>query len=359
MKKIRSMVILPSYAGGGAERVLLDFLSNSISKQVNNKLFVVDAKGPLKNHFLKKQLEFKYSRFIYAVPRLVIEIRKNKIDVLISTFPNISTIILLLKKIKIHNCKIIIRQPNMIENSLSKSFKLIILKFFYKKLLHITDALIVTSEGMKKESLYNHIKEEKIYLLRNPVNISSIRRNRIPTRNNFKGINLVFVGRLVFQKGLDRILFTIKKINNIKLTIIGEGSEKKKLQSIIKNIGIEKKVEFLGYIEKPFDRIAGSDYFILPSRWEGLPNCVLESLSLGTPVIAFSEIIALKDYKKNISERSIIIVNGEKSLYDELNKLEVRKDYLKPKLRKNLLYKYTSPKEYQQKFNKLVSNVTK
>ena len=55
----------------------------------------------------------------------------------------------------------------------------------------------------------------------------------------------------------------------------------------VKNLNIEDKVKFLGKILKPYDLVAGADYFILPSRWEGLPNCVLESLALGTPVLSY------------------------------------------------------------------------
>ena len=55
MKATKVMAILPSYAGGGAERVLLNFLVNARNKKIEHSLFVVNARGPLKNNSFKKK----------------------------------------------------------------------------------------------------------------------------------------------------------------------------------------------------------------------------------------------------------------------------------------------------------------
>ena len=150
----------------------------------------------------------------------------------------------------------------------------------------------------------------------------------------------------------------MKKISDATAKRIKEDLEKSYME-IIPVPGIEDKVEFLGYIEKPGEIVAGSDYFIIPSRWEGLPNSVLESLALGTPVIAFSEVVGLKDFRKNISDKSILIVNDELQLYKKLKELKPRKDNIVPKLRKSLLYSYISNEKYQNKLNELIRNVQK
>ena len=60
-------------------------------------------------------------------------------------------------------------------------------------------------------------------------------------------------------------------------------------------LDINNKVKFIGFSQNANSYIAGADYFLLPSRWEGLPNVVLESLVLGTPVISFKKIVGLHD----------------------------------------------------------------
>ena len=81
---------------------------------------------------------------------------------------------------------------------------------------------------MRKEALKYKFNKEKIHLLPNPINISSIRSKVTPERNNKSLIKLVFVGRLSYQKGLDRVLNLFSNIKNIEFIIIGEGPQKKK-----------------------------------------------------------------------------------------------------------------------------------
>ena len=119
----------------------------------------------------------------------------------------------------------------------------------------------------------------------------------------------------------------------------------------LEEINIEEKIRFLGKILKPYDLIAGADYFILPSRYEGLPNCVLESLALGTPVISTKQIFALNDFKKNISNKSIMLFESINEISKKIDSLEKRKDYKKPKLRKSLLIDYISPINFNKTNN--------
>ena len=114
---------------------------------------------------------------------------------------------------------------------------------------------------------------------------------------------------------------------------------------------------FKGYIKSPYDYIAGADYLILPSRWEGLPNVVLESLVLGTPVITFKDIKALNDYKDSIKKANIIMCEDEKEMLEKIKKLKVRKDIKKIKMRECLLNNQNSPSFYQKKINDLMLNM--
>ena len=357
MKKINVLLILPSNSIGGAEKVILSYFESFKNYKIKLSLVLTNNKYGSK---LKKNLDvrqFNYSRFIFSIPKLISIINKEKFHIVLSTFPNISVTLILLKIIKLCRIKVIVRQPNMIGPSLHSKTKLIILKYIYKRVIKYADALIVTSKYMYNEALDSQIKRHKIHLLSNPISPYNTRLGVSPTRTEGKKIKFIFVGRLVYQKGIDRVLHLFKKNSNFELIIVGDGEEKEKLLAMTEKHGNKNNINFIGKKLYPFNLVAGADYFLLPSRWEGLPNCVLESLALGTPVISFKRIFALKDFKNNLKDNSLVLCKDEKTLEKYFFSLKRRKDYMKPKLRKSLLKNYMTTQSFQKSINKIILDI--
>ena len=73
---------------------------------------------------------------------------------------------------------------------------------------------------------------------------------------------------------------------NARLLIIGEGKEREKLAALGRRLGIAGRVDLRGFVDNPFPYLARSDLVVLSSRREGLPNVLVESMALGTPVVA-------------------------------------------------------------------------
>ena len=68
-----------------------------------------------------------------------------------------------------------------------------------------------------------------------------------------------------------------------------EGPGRGALESRITRHALAGRVTLTGFEENPWPRYASADAFLLPSRWEGMPNAALEALACGTPVIATPE----------------------------------------------------------------------
>ena len=77
MEKKKILGVLPSYASGGAEKILLMYFNNIKKRPFYLSLFVANQIGPLKSN-LSNCIEHNYSRFLFAIPKLLLLIKKKK-----------------------------------------------------------------------------------------------------------------------------------------------------------------------------------------------------------------------------------------------------------------------------------------
>lgn len=99
---------------------------------------------------------------------------------------------------------------------------------------------------------------------------------------------LISVGRLVAWKGIDGLIETIASLPYVGLVVVGDGPERKNLEALARQLGVDQRVYFAGQIpraEVPA-YLRACDLFVLNSRYEGLPHTVLEALAAGLPVVA-------------------------------------------------------------------------
>lgn len=98
---------------------------------------------------------------------------------------------------------------------------------------------------------------------------------------------MIAVGRLSRQKGFDELLqgardwFTAELARDWELWLVGDGEDRSKLASLIEVGGLSDRVYLAGWRSDVRRLVAESDLFLLPSRWEGMPNALLEACALG------------------------------------------------------------------------------
>jgi glycosyltransferase involved in cell wall biosynthesis len=98
-----------------------------------------------------------------------------------------------------------------------------------------------------------------------------------------------YIGQLIHRKGLD-ILFNalsgVEKNVAWKLALIGDGVLRPFLQRRAEELNISENVKFFGFQKHRLEFLNGLDVFVLPSRLEGIPRCLMEAMSKRIPVIA-------------------------------------------------------------------------
>lgn len=103
-------------------------------------------------------------------------------------------------------------------------------------------------------------------------------------------ITLITGGRLEKEKNIDLVIraFNLlsKNNNNLRLLILGDGSEKEKLQILIQDLNLSDKVEILGFVNFPAIYIKKSDLFVMATINEAFGNLLVESMACGTKVLS-------------------------------------------------------------------------
>lgn len=154
------------------------------------------------------------------------------------------------------------------------------------------DARVANSEGLRKMAL-NYCDKYNFDVITNGVDTNIYK----PSNNNLlqkteDHINILFVSRLIERKGLQFIIPTLKQISEktgktIRMTIVGEGPYREKLEEITRMSEADSIVLFAGEKrgEELIEHYQQGDIFILPSSNEGMPNVVLEAMACGLPII--------------------------------------------------------------------------
>jgi glycosyltransferase involved in cell wall biosynthesis len=136
---------------------------------------------------------------------------------------------------------------------------------------------------------------EKLVVIPNGVDLSRF-ENVAPVDLTELGVppsrrTILYVGRLDRQKGLDWLLAEVlprvfRELPQHDLLLVGDGPERQELESLGKKVGWSDRVHFRGWQSAVPRILAASDLLVLPSRWEGMPNVVLEAMAAGKPVVA-------------------------------------------------------------------------
>jgi glycosyltransferase involved in cell wall biosynthesis len=286
--------VLPSLAGGGAERVVLAFAGGIDRKRFRPVLVVLDARGPLVARLPAgiPVHDLGISRLRRALPALARLLRRLRPQTVVATLGYLNLGILALRPLLPATCRIVVREANLPDQALRGLPLAALARRAYALLYRTADAVVCPASVIADRLAADHgVPPARLHVVYNPVDAATVRGEAVPPRREpGEGLRLVAAGRLHRQKGFDRLIGMVAALPpSSHLTILGDGPERERLLAAAADRGLGARVRIAGYESVPAPFYAGADAFVLPSRWEGMPNAALEALACGTPVIATPE----------------------------------------------------------------------
>ena len=322
--------LLPRFSGGGAERVVLNLLTGLHNRGHSIGIIVFDLSGPLIKMVPEKVPIYNLGTVSLkrSIIPLINKINQLKPKVFFSTLGYINVAILAMRWALPKKTKIWVREANLPSISLVNNSHPRVTTILYRLLYRKTDKLICTSKRMRGEFVSDFLISSSIIdILPNPVDVETIiASSQAVKRFDKGGVCYIASGRLTFQKGFDRLLYWFSKLEDKRstLTILGDGVLKDELIRETESFNIQNRVKFIGFCDNPWQWYAGADVFLLSSRWEGMPNSVLESLACGTPVIATEESGGIKEISEQKINNSVVIVSGAQQFVKAMNSVKIK-----------------------------------
>ncbi|MEQ9443837.1 MAG: glycosyltransferase family 4 protein [Cyclobacteriaceae bacterium] len=293
---MKVVFIIPTLTAGGAERVF-SLMANFWSEREHD-ITILSLDSPDHEPFFTLHKNVKYQPlnlleerkgYLGKVKRTLSQIittrrRVNKLcpDVVIAQL-DIAIFLAMTSTIFSKNKAIVYEGNNPYLNTTNKY-----LQKFNDFLYRFTDHLVLQTKQIA-QTFPVHLRK-KISIIYNPVTPPGVQLNHEDYIENFQRKRIVSVGRLEFQKGYDVLIrafhLFLEDNPSWSLTILGEGNERSKLEELCKQLGITDKVALPGNVRNPHDTLQEASIFVLSSRFEGLPNVLLEAMSIGLPVVA-------------------------------------------------------------------------
>ena len=340
---------------GGEERVLLSVLKNlvelnydvdllitwnhgennlfenEIPEKVNYKFLFDNYNG--KNKLIKEIYRIRAkATYLKKVEKII---KENKYDVIIDYSSNL---------LKYNNFDIKVPVFAWIHFSLTFGEKLSADKIEkYKKQYKKYDKILAICDTMRDEFVeILGMDKNKVELVYNPIDLEAIRKKaeNIDKKyeNYLKQDYFLQVSRLTEQKQPEHLVDIYYKLKQRgikeKLYFIGNGEKVELIKQKIKEYKLQNDVILLGQIENPYPFFKNAKLFVHTGRYEGLPTVLLESLALGTPVVAYDCPTGPKDILGKNSEYGKLIPLNDKDVFVEkvcelMNDDEKYKNYRK------------------------------
>jgi len=273
---------------GHAVDLVLAQVEGPYLSQVSNAVRIVDlGEGKLRGR----------SRTLSRLPALVRYLRRERPDAMVSALSRANLVAVWARRLAGSSTRLVVNVQNNVSHNAPSAPTLLgrqaprLARYFYRW----ADAVVGVSAGVADDLVQNvGLPDRLVRVVYNPSITPELRQKmRVPLDDPWfepgEPPVVLAVGRLMKQKDFPTLLNAfshLRRRRQARLLVLGEGSERRKLESQVAELGLEEDVRFPGFVENPYPYMASSSVFVLSSLWEGLPTVLTEALYAGPPIVS-------------------------------------------------------------------------
>lgn len=290
---------MPSLAGGGAERIMLNLAAGFVARGYAVDLVVAMSRGEYRGSIPcgVRLVDLRASKPLTAVPALARYLRVKRPVAMLATIINANLAALWALQLSGVATRCVVREASTLSADLSEGSALnrLLLPRLVAKEFRRADAIVAPSRGVADDLVrVTGLPRQSIRVIYNPV-VSDALRARAGQSTSHHWLQgdgvpvIVGMGRLTRAKNfatLIRAFARVRKTMPARLIVLGEGEDRSDLEALCRSLGIAGDVDLPGFVANPYAMLSRARLFVLSSRWEGLPSALIEALACGTKVVS-------------------------------------------------------------------------
>jgi glycosyltransferase involved in cell wall biosynthesis len=292
----RIALLLPELNGGGAQRVMLTLAHGFWAQGVQVDLVVVRAKGPLLEDIPAgvTLVSLRSPKTIWSLPRLIWYLKAKRPDALLVTNVHCSFVAILARTFVQTPPWLVVRQSSpfsLYQSSVQRRMTQGLVRWLYPK----ANAIVAVSQGIAGSLISDcGIACEQVHVIPSPlvpINISELVQEPIshPWFTPKTLPVIIGIGRLEQEKDFVTLIHAFARVQRSMLTrllILGEGTQRATLHSLVRTLGLENRVSLPGFVRNPFAYLSRASVFVLSSVAEALPGVLVQALACGVPIVS-------------------------------------------------------------------------
>jgi glycosyltransferase involved in cell wall biosynthesis len=259
-------------------------------------IIVVDGRGPMGQQVPPgcELVDLQCRRIRNGLLPLVLHLRLHRPEVVISAQTFVNALAVLARRLSGRPRHLVLTERNALDAlvrfqpGMDSRLRVALVRLLYPA----AESVVAVSEAVAASLRDTAGLRRPVQVIHSGIDLETTRQKMsAPVEHAWlddPGSKLILgIGRLTAQKNFALLLRAFARLTvPARLLVFGDGPERARLVALARELGVHARVEFAGFVANPLPFLARCDLFVLPSRWEGYANVILEALVCEAPIVA-------------------------------------------------------------------------